>query len=441
MPRFVTSPEEHSIRYNQWKGFVENMSDFVRPDSLTNNMSEKELESNNKYTRFVSYTREWISAVLNANYGGSTRSLRSSEYAYLDVTSRRLDDGWFKNIMKVKDGKELGNSFEFPTLYYGSETDCAYDVFMPAYRALKESFDKRSIWQWFTNHAQYTAERDAIKALEGTMMALTQSNMAEIKTAYNEYCQQLPNYDTETIKDATKDFESQPKFSMLVGERQRFKYKQITGMHSFDRKLRSDIYDVVKDIDTIDDIKVRLALRIANSVRDNMDYLCSHVDIASVNGPESEAKEIDNNLKFNFRVVFARLREQYVGAKDALIKAQKIIDIALKSHFPSLFVDGRHADLANNYIIGNKERLAEIVSTMEFKGEDRDALVDEIYNEFRKDKEPEPAPAPETEKVEQIDSTKERLDLSAELGENKEVEKSPENKETSAPVVAQEKVN
>ena len=439
MPRFVTSPEEHSIRYNQWKGFVENMSDFVRPDSLTNDMSEKELESNNKYTRFMSYTREWISAVVTASYGGATRSLRSSEYDFLDVNDTTPDEKWFSKIMKVKDGEELG--FDFPRLYSKKESVCAYDAFMPAYRALKESFEKRSIWQWFTNHAQYTAERDAIKALEGTMIALTRGTKADIKTAYEEYCSQLPNYEPDTISNLTKEFESQPMFRVPVSSSLVNKYKSICNQGDFDRNLRNQIFEVIKDIDSS---RNGLAFRMADSyAHTRMPGVCGRIDEVTPEGPEAVDREFKRLVGRIFTTSFSLLAGAGANFKDAVIKAQKITDITFKSGVPSLCKDGQYADLANNYVISNKEVLNSLVMGVStFTNiENKEALLEEIYNELNNVKEPEPAPAPETKKVEQIDSAKERLDLSADLGENKEVEKSPEIKETSAPVVAQEKVN
>lgn len=458
MPRFVSSPEDHSIRYNDWKGYVADMSGFQLLRSMENNMSEKEVESKSKYTRFMAFTREWIYAVVRGNYGASG-SLRKSEHDYLELTNVHLDDDWLKNIMKVKNGEKLGSSFEFPTLMNKSEKDCVYDVFMPAYRALKESFDKRSIWEWFTNHSQYTAERDAIKALEGTMMALTRKGKEDIKTAYSEYCEQLPNYETETLDSATKEFEAMPKLRVPVSESQRTKYNQVTNQHGFDRKLRSDVYDAVKDIQNkLDEMKVGIALKIVSTVSDHMERLCNSIDEATVEGPQREAEVIERSLKFTFRAVFARLRNEYVGTKEALVKAQKIADIALKSHFPSLFVGGRHDALANNYITGNKEKLAEIVTGYSrdrsyIDVEDEGALIDEICNEVNKVNEPaktESAPIKEEQTAisneaelnkNKDENIKEHVDVSADLAESNVTETSPKVEENDVPVIESVKLN
>jgi hypothetical protein len=67
MPKFVTSPAEHSLRFNDWNGYIENMSEFEIPYSLTYEMDETEIESKNKYTRFMAFTREWLYAVVRNN--------------------------------------------------------------------------------------------------------------------------------------------------------------------------------------------------------------------------------------------------------------------------------------------------------------------------------------------------------------------------------------
>ena len=113
MPKFVTSPTEHSLRFNDWNRYIENMSEFEIPYSVESGMAEKEIESKSKYTRFMAFTREWIYEVVKASHRGPNSSLRKSEYDYLSTSDTYIEDGWLKKIMKVKNGKDL--NFEFPT--------------------------------------------------------------------------------------------------------------------------------------------------------------------------------------------------------------------------------------------------------------------------------------------------------------------------------------
>ena len=200
---------------------------------------------------------------------------------------------------------------------------------------------------------------------------------------------------------------------------------------------------MIKDIDSS---RNGLAFLMADSyAHTRMPGVCGRIDEVIPEGPEAVDREFKRLVGRIFTMSFSLLAGAGANFKDAVIKAQKITDITFKSGIPSLCRDGQYADLANNYVISNKEVLKSLVMGVRtFTNiENKEALLEEIYNDLNNVKEPEPAPAPapETEKVEQIDSAKVRLDLSADLGENKEVEKSPEIKEPSAPVVAQEKVN
>lgn len=444
MPRLVTSPEEHSIRFNEWKGYIENMSDFERPYSIVSNMSDKELDSKNKYTRFMSYTREWLYAILKANRGGATLSLRPSEYDYLETYDAELKKGWFKKIMNVKSGDDLG--FKFPRASGEHGDICTYDAFMPAYRALKESFEKRSVWQWFTNHSQYTAERDAIKAIEGTMMALTGGSKEDINAAYNEYCQQFPSYEPEAIKEMTKEFDARPKIKVPVSESMTTKFRDIERYSSFERNLRRNIRDALKDVDSD---AYNLSRRLLDMTSDStIHHICDEIDKATPMGPEYEENAAKRATKSLFNTTCRILVHGNVSTKESFLKAQKITDIMLQSCLPSLFKDGKYAYLANNYIVSSKENLKDMInsySSFYSRIEDKDSLVKELYNEFHNIKEPDVAPktepAPQTEAVVEKNEVKARLDLSAEFGEKANVEKSPEIKETDAPVVDTAKVN
>ena len=448
MPRFMSSPEDHAARFNDWKGYINDMSGFRIHDGLARLIYKEELESKSKYTRFMAFTREWIDAVLGGNYGSVPEHLRKSEYEYLDVTGYVLEGDWIKDIMKVKNGEEIGDSFKFSKMHNPGDEECVYDVFMPAYRALKESFDKRSIFQWFTNHAQYTAERDAIKALEGTMMALTRTSKAGIKEAYNEYCRQLPNYDAETLREKTLEFEAQPKTVIPVRDRLQFKLRDVTSKMNFERTLKNNLLDWVKGVS---DTPNRLTNKIIEDLGRSMPFKCGEIDKASAMGPKREADVVKDTVGSIFVETCVELRK-HVGAKEAFIKAQKITDIILKSYMPSFFKDGKYADLADNYILGNKDVLANLKNSMFYNAfydiKDKEAFVNEVYKEANNIKDPEPAPEVKTEtapdakeNVTEVVDGKERLNLADDVNGKTEIEKSPEIKEITAPVAEATKVN
>ena len=402
------------------------MSEFDIHYSVAYGMKEKEIESKNKYTRFMAFTREWLCSVLETQNDGQT------EYEYFETDGKRLKDGWFKKIMKVKNGKEPG--FDFPRANGPEYITCVYDTFMPAYRALKESFGKRSIWQWFTNHAQYTAERDAIKAIEGTMMALTGEAKESIDGAYGEYCKQVPNYEPKTVDQMEKVFEAQPKVRVPVRDSQRIQYEKVVNEHGFDRQLRSAVYEEMRRWDTMDELRVSSALRIAGSFDISMSNFANQIDWATVESPEEVARQAENQARSTFYGIFGRLRRDYVPAKDALIIAQKITDIALKAHFPSLFKDGKYANLADNYILGDKERFTAVVNhfdSSDLRVDDREAFANEVYNEFHNIKES----APNTEPVAKTDAVQTEVKPEEPKPEANEIEETKSEIEENKPEI------
>ena len=71
------------------------------------------------------------------------------------------------------------------------------DYFFPAYRALRDSFDNRSIFQWFmpSKHRQYVAERDALKAMTNLITSMTGYTKSELNAKYEGYKGFYPDYE------------------------------------------------------------------------------------------------------------------------------------------------------------------------------------------------------------------------------------------------------
>jgi hypothetical protein len=91
------------------------------------------------------------------------------------------------------------------------DTEAVMDAFLPAYRAIKDSFDKRPFWHWFTQHDRYVMERDTMGALKGLMMSLTQQTTFYVDVrlkAYREddtmWLEALSQKDRKNILDAVR---------------------------------------------------------------------------------------------------------------------------------------------------------------------------------------------------------------------------------------------
>ena len=102
--------------------------------------------------------------------------------------------------MDVGKGKKVKNELTKIESHSNINRDTVYGVFMPAYRAIKERFDKRSIFQWIFNHEQYVAERDSIKALSAIMTTLTGDTMEQLDAALKENQNVMPSSDKEKLE-------------------------------------------------------------------------------------------------------------------------------------------------------------------------------------------------------------------------------------------------
>ena len=142
------------------------------------------------YDRFTGFVSEFIDRCLR--YGVDLKIPELDEDRKHISSAKELEGNWWKRAIKA--GKRSTEpSLEYDLPFFGEyskdgDQKSIISSFMPAYRAIKESYDKRSWFQWITNHSQYTAERDSLRALKGMMMALLEVDSEGLDEKYNAYC-------------------------------------------------------------------------------------------------------------------------------------------------------------------------------------------------------------------------------------------------------------
>jgi hypothetical protein len=174
-------------KWQDWETRVNNMETFTIPNHY------KAKSANGKYERFTGYLKEWtfgVMAEIKAN--ASSDSLLNFE-----VKHNNMDDFWNHALSIANGNKNIKN--DLPKLQFATEENkrVIYDNFLPAYRALKERFEKRSVFQWIFNHSQYVAERDSIKALESVITTLTGEGKYGLENELKMYQDHMPTSDTE----------------------------------------------------------------------------------------------------------------------------------------------------------------------------------------------------------------------------------------------------
>ena len=165
-----------------WETRVDVMGYFEMPNHYAAN------SETGKYARFTGYMKEWMTWLF-------TSKDNSCPFAKLGNDKDSVPQDWWNVAMKVGRGKNVENTL--PTLpdfaVDDADKDLVFDTFLPAYRALTEKFEKRSVFQWIFNHSQYTAERDSINALKGVITTLLKCSTEEIDEKLREYQKNVPN--------------------------------------------------------------------------------------------------------------------------------------------------------------------------------------------------------------------------------------------------------
>ena len=176
-------PERTSkqIILSEWEYRVQAMGIFEMPAYYKYNTNL------NKYDRFSGYVEELVARLVTRE-----ADRHPDPFGDIDVDRKNFPEEWWNDMIDVMDGKWVRNPI--PQIQNPSEADkkAVYDELVPAYRALKDSFDKRWWFEWIFNHDQYVAERESIKALKGVMLSLTGDPEEVLDAALEKHREEVP---------------------------------------------------------------------------------------------------------------------------------------------------------------------------------------------------------------------------------------------------------
>ena len=191
MVDFVTNKRDHEERTNTWTERVTGIEYINFNGPFANGYGKRHPQKTagstpqDKYERFMEYTREWMHGILTSD-ATKKNVIHPSEFGSINVANQ-LGKDWWDLTRRFGSGKEVTEGLPMGTHTSKADKEMVYDKFMPAYRAIRESFMKRSFLQWIFNHAQYTAERDAMHAIRGIVMSLTGDSKEAFDTNFTEY--------------------------------------------------------------------------------------------------------------------------------------------------------------------------------------------------------------------------------------------------------------
>ena len=365
MPKLLTSKEDHIERFNIWAQRVRDINGVEWPDSF-----EKKYDNNNKYTRFTGYVKEWMHGILSSD-SGKRAYIHKSECLDDVYLGGGLGKDWWKLAMKRSNGKNIEKGLPGAKFYEEKKRSEIYDRFMPAYKAIKESYDKRPWYEWIFNHAQYTAERDALKAIKGMVMELTLDEPRAFESAYNEYTEkafandeiaQNEDMDQSEIfeeskisigadvkKDLDKNVVNRPAklFADQLGEKLNDKSQSHeTAIERGTDAILKDCVDHERE-GIIEALRKGQFQQIAQDLNQKVDMQTDKAEKhrIMVEGTKEIFKKVYTNV----------LNKVFDDDDKRIIIAQKITDLYLRVYSPAGFDKAEFGKYASNYIVSQDD--------------------------------------------------------------------------------------
>ena len=368
---------DYTIRkWGEWEESVANMRTF----KISNAYNAKNAWG--KYNRFTGYLREWVEERIN---GDQHRSFYKQENALcqedVEIQNAKMTGNWWKKAMKLADGKKVDG---LPSLGDMSpeNKEKVYTLFLPAYRALKESYAKRTWRDWFTNHSQYTAERDSIKALEGIMRSLTGDSVARFRDRYQEHCTEFVTSDYVAARNLRSQTLMRAELTNNIEEANR-----AMNAPEYQKDVADMFVNVVSEISQKNHQPVNmgmLKMQIAGDTVDklkacmkeiNEGYRGCHLDDECTN---EQARQIAvENIRSLFREALSAVAPLQLPMKDKIAVAQKITDHMMKSSATILKNSENMSDLDGTYLLKNDAQ--GLTDSLASSGFDKDEISDGIY--------------------------------------------------------------
>ena len=213
---------------NVWKNRLEMIDLFPIPEGY------KAYKEKDTYLKFTAYMQEYLSRMMSGNRAKIPENNVWSLNLSTMFQSNPLPENWWEHAMNVRKG---GNPENNPLAVYSQRTEedknAVNEAIMPMYRAVKERFDRRWFFEFFFNHAEYTAERDTLKAMEGLIMATTGQSVKEIGEELKAH-QEAHKEDKNTVKNR---LDSVDKIRQYMKNPRKFRRKEIDKINKFNAKM------------------------------------------------------------------------------------------------------------------------------------------------------------------------------------------------------------
>ena len=367
MVDLITNKHDHEERTNTWTERVTGIEyinfngPFAKGYGARHPQKVAGSTPQDKYERFMEYTREWMHGILTSD-ATKKSVIHPSEFGSINVANQ-LGKDWWDLTRRLGSGKEVTEGLPMGTHTSKADKEMVYDKFMPAYRAIRESFMKRSFLQWIFNHAQYTAETDAMHAIRGIVMSLTGDSKEAFDTNFTEYRTHMTANIEAEVED-NSDLAAENKKDLVFGNENDFMLENNNPVQPKNDIYYQQVNDYISNMDfyeaRVDDMNKIIGIIIEHGeldpntilsgedrdtihyrviiglIDDSLDIARKFDELGARNADLPEYKKVmEEGAKLMFKNAFIKLSPMNFPVAEQLIAAQLITDVVISRATPA----------------------------------------------------------------------------------------------------------
>ena len=202
----------------EWEGYLSSIDTIPMNPNLTYN------DENDVYERLTEFVKYWVEGMFGVEYTpGGLKNIPDDEMTtgateWLAGVKGRLTplaEDWYQFALNgSKDGADAARLIPaLPKITTertpdeeekeNAQSDIREGVknsFLPAYRALRETFNKGWFFKWLFNHRQYVAERDALKVMTNVIKSMTGYTQKELDAEFFAHQKSITSADLQKAR-------------------------------------------------------------------------------------------------------------------------------------------------------------------------------------------------------------------------------------------------
>ena len=369
-------------------------------------------DENDIYERLHTYLKGYVENIFGLNVPADQLTEEQEEWRKATEGMSALESDWYNVALKGdKNGflPGLDNDDEINPDTFSklkeTQQNIRYEVeqsFLPAYRALRDSFSKRWWFEWIFNHKQYVAERDAMKVMGNLIMSMSGFSKEELDGVYKNNTQIITQehlYPTKPIKETKPEIVVEGK---KLNSLEKFKKRDDDEKIFFPQVVR-DLYKGMQGegIINLDAAKKSIPIHIYAPLVKHAESICKF-ETEYGSGRDSDPETYKNAVAENISNASMYMFEEAFNAfglldpvtkrpvfgemslKDRIVSAQNATDVMLKNLTPVGFDKKNFGHLAKgSYILDNEDIVLGFLKSI-LSGKYSEADINTAFSEARK---------------------------------------------------------